>query len=122
MSSLGKNVILVFKIDAYTRRKCPIQLVRAFHRMWRLFFSPSVPPTIANRPSTQLDPLTSPEKAEWHLNSGESVLTKNTNTAHTWLICVERVSCRIYRFGYVSINPNFLSMEKTESHTVWIIR
>ena len=30
MSSLGKNVVLVFKIDAYTRRKWPIQLVRAF--------------------------------------------------------------------------------------------
>ena len=74
MSFLGKHMILVFKIDAYTRRKWPIHLVRTFHRRWRLFFSPSVPPIVANRPSTQLVPLARPSVTHhWHRHQNHSL-------------------------------------------------
>ena len=122
MSSLGKNVVLVFKIDAYTRRKWPIQLVRTFSPYVKAVLFTECTPYNSEPP---LDTARSPYVA-WKSGvtpkfGGICLDKKHEYSSHLADLC-ERVSCRIYRFGYVSINPNFLSMEKTGPHTVWIIR
>ena len=113
MSSLGKNVVLVFKIDAYTRRKWPIQLVRTFSPYVKAVLFTECTPYNSEPP---LDTARSPYVA-WKSGvtpkfGGICLDKKHEYSSHLADLC-ERVSCRIYRFGYVSINPNFLSMEKT---------